>query len=280
MSMIKSFAILGGDKRQIFCGKSIAEDGFGVVFSGFERYSGEAPVRSCSMREAAGECDAIILPLPCSRNGKTLNAPFADREVLLEEISSLAGSRPVFCGMKNRMEVCFERVFDYSDREEFAVENAVPTAEGAIELAMREYEGTINSSRCLVAGYGRIGRVLSSMLQGLGGIVTVSARRLGDMAFARASGMNAIPSSEISGKYDIIFNTIPHLVFDPQTLARTSPSLVIDLASSPGGVDFEGAKRLNLKALHALSLPGKAAPAASGIIIKNAVYNIIREEQL
>ena len=71
------------------------------------------------------------------------------------------------------------------------------------------------------------------------------------------------------------------MVFDAHTLARTAVNaLVIDLASAPGGVDYEAAKRLSIKAVHALSLPGKAAPKSAGIIIKNAVYNMIREEKL
>ena len=71
------------------------------------------------------------------------------------------------------------------------------------------------------------------------------------------------------------------MIFDAHTLAKTaSNALVIDLASMPGGVDFRAAERLGIKAIHALSLPGKVAPKTSGIIIKNAVYNIIREAKL
>ena len=280
MFRIKCFGILGGDKRQIYCARSIAGDGFGVCVCGFEKYGESIGTEQCRLEEAAEKCDAFILPLPCTKDGASLNAPFAENIIMLEEVCRLTEGKPVFCGMKNRLPDCFRSVFDYSQREEFAVENAVPTAEGAIEIAMREYEGTVNSSRCLVAGYGRIGRILAGMLNGIGANVTVSARKLRDKAFIRAAGMNAVSTSELTGRYDIIFNTVPHLVFDAQTLARTSPALVIDLASAPGGVDFEGAARLSIKTIHALSLPGKAAPAASGVIIKNAVYNIIREEQL
>ncbi|MBQ3929220.1 MAG: dipicolinate synthase [Clostridia bacterium] len=146
---------------------------------------------------------------------------------------------------------------------------------------MREYEGTINSSRCLVAGYGRIGRILSQMLRGLGANVTVSARKYSDLAYIRSCGMKAVVTGDFGSGYDIIFNTIPELIFDSHTLAGSAcGALVIDLASLPGGVDFDAAKRLNIKAIRALSLPGRSAPQTSGIIIKNAVYNIIREENL
>ena len=144
-----------------------------------------------------------------------------------------------------------------------------------------EYDGTVNNSKCLVAGYGRIGRVLSDILSGLGADVTVSARNLRDIEFIKARGFHAVFTNNLTGKYDIIFNTIPCMIFDSHTLAKVaSNALVIDLASMPGGVDFNSAERLGIKAVHALSLPGKVAPKTSGIIIKNAVYNIIREEKL
>ena len=187
----------------------------------------------------------------------------------------------MFCGMKTKLPFGRDNIFDYSTREEFAVANAVPTGEGAVETAMLEYDGTVNNSRCLVTGYGRIGRVLSDMLCGLGADVTVSARNLKDIEFIKAKGFHAVFTSNIIGKYDIIFNTIPCMIFDAHTLAKTaSNALVIDLASMPGGVDFRAAERLGIKAIHALSLPGKVAPKTSGIIIKNAVYNIIREAKL
>ncbi len=277
MFKINSFAVAGGDKRQVYCGRSIAEDGYSVYYCGLEK----SGVANEETKDAIKKCDAVILPLPCTRDGVLLNTPLSDKTIRLDEIYSILGSKPLFCGMSEKLPFRGDMIFDYSKREEFAVENAVPTSEGAIETAMREYDGTINGSRCLVAGYGRIGRVLSSQLKALGADVTVSARKLRDIAFIRAAGMKAISTSNIQGSYDLIFNTVPHLVFDAQTLARTaSKAVVIDLASMPGGVDIDGAERLSIKSVHALSLPGKAAPKTSGIIIKNAVYNIIREERL
>lgn len=89
--------------------------------------------------------------------------------------------------------------------------NAVPTAEGAIEIAMREYLGTINNSKCLITGYGRIGKVLAKMLQGLGAKVYVSARRKESLAWIKLNGYIPIDNNNLinSGEYDLIFNTVP-----------------------------------------------------------------------
>lgn len=179
-------------------------------------------------------------------------------------------------------------VFDYSKREEFAVMNAVPTSEGAIECAMHEYDGTINGSNCLVIGYGRIGKVLSDMLGGLGAKVSVSARKKSDIAYIQAKGFKALKTNELSfmpqghTAFDLIFNTVPFMILDSHTLARIAPggsdTIIIDLASLPGGVDLEACERMGLKAMRALSLPGRVAPKAAGEIIKNAVYNITEED--
>ena len=119
------------------------------------------------------------------------------------------------------------------------------------------------------------------MLKGLGADVTVSARNRRDRAFIRANGMEAIPSDALTGQYDLIFNTVPCRLLSAQVLAGIAAhALIIDLASEPGGVDREAAERLSIPVIHALSLPGKVAPKASGKIIKNAVYHIIREEGL
>ena len=279
MTNINNFGIIGGDKRQLYCGKSAMDDGYGVYICGFEKCDAMLGMKISDLESTMKNADAFILPLPVTKDGITLNTPLSDKNISLDSFFQLAENKPVFCGMPlpfNR-----DNIYDYSAREEFATANAVPTSEGAIETAMLEYDGTINNSKCLVTGYGRIGRVLSDMLDGLGADVTVSARNLKDLEFIKAKGFHALHTGDIRGNFDIIFNTVPYRIFNAHILAKTAQnSLVIDLASMPGGVDFGAAERLHIKAVHALSLPGKVAPKASGIIIKNAVYNIIREENL
>ena len=57
---------------------------------------------------------------------------------------------------------------------------------------MREFPGTINGARCLVTGFGRIGKVLAVMLRGLGADVTVSARKAQDLAWIELFGCRAV----------------------------------------------------------------------------------------
>ncbi len=168
---------------------------------------------------------------------------------------------------------------DYYTREEFAVRNAVPTAEGAVEIAMREYPGTVSGSRCLVAGFGRVGKTLARMLLGIGAQVTVAARKPADLAWIESLGCHPIQTAQIGGgDYDMIFNTIPAMIFNRHVLSELRGcSLLVDLASAPGGVDFEAAEKIGIKAILAPSLPGRVAPKTAGEIIRDTVCCMMGE---
>ena len=282
MFTVNSFGIIGGDIRQLYCARGISEDGFGVSVCGFGRCENRMGLSESALDEVLESSDALILPLPISKDGETLHAPYAERPVPLAGLVNLIGKeRLVFGGMRGRAEQSLVEGLNfhcYSSREEFAAANAVPTAEGALEIAIREYDGTLNSARILVIGYGRIGRVLSMMLRGIGAAPTVSVRKLRDAEMVRAAGMTPLRTERIEGSYDIIFNTVPALVLDARTLARSgSKAIIIDLSSLPGGVDDNAAQRMSIKVIHALSLPGKTAPRTAGIIIKNTICHMIDE---
>ncbi|MBQ8670514.1 MAG: dipicolinate synthase, partial [Oscillospiraceae bacterium] len=68
--------------------------------------------------------------------------------------------------------------------------------------------------------------------------------------------------------------------FDRRVLAALPrDAVVIDLASKPGGVDFDTARQMGVKTIWALSLPGKVAPISSGEAIKDTILNILDERR-
>ena len=170
---------------------------------------------------------------------------------------------------------------DFLDDEDFAIYNSIPTAEGAIEIAMRETKMTINSSNCLVLGYGRIGKVLAKMLTGIGAKVYCEARKNEDIAWIKAYGYEPIHLNDLDGtlsKFDIIINTIPFQILDENRLDMLKKDVVIiDLASNPGGVDRKAAREKNIKVIWALSLPAKVAPLTSAEFIKETLYHVLKE---
>lgn len=284
MIEMNSFGVIGGDKRQIALAEAIAADGYNVYACGFDIVEFIKGVKMVDLNELTLTCDNIILPLPVTTDGRHLNAPYNSKKMILDDsFAELMKNKQVFGGMMGKLYQTSDiwdeiDTYDYFTREELAVRNAVPTAEGAIEIAMKEYPGTVNGSKCLVVGYGRIGKMLSWMLRGIGAKVTVSARSQTDLAWIESQGYRAVNTSEIcdSTQYDIIFNTVPALIFTRKVLSKiASGTLLIDLASAPGGVDYDAAEKLGIKAIKALSLPGKVAPKAAGEIIKNTIYNIL-----
>ena len=159
--------------------------------------------------------------------------------------------------------------------------NAVAAAEGAIGLIMQETAVTIWNAKILVLGFGRIGKLLCHRLAALGADVTATARTPADLAWIRAYGYKAVPTSQIDrtlGGYDAIVSTIPACVMNEARLREVAAEcLCLDLASKPGGMDFAAASRLGVRAMWALSLPGEVAPTTSGAIIRDTIYNILRE---
>ena len=282
-----SFAIIGGDKRQLFCARSLSDDGYAVTLGGFEGVTEMKNIEVTTPFEAALISDTIILPLPCVNSNGKIPDPFSRSDIPLTDdlLTAMKGKR-IFCGMQKRLlEICPKltgRVFDYYEREEFAVCNAYATAEGAVEVAMRTFEGTIHGSKCLVCGYGRIGKILTSMLRSLGADVYTSARKPSDLAWIELAGAKAVRTDELYKleNFDIILNTVPAKIFSSVLLAKIAMhAVLIDLASGEGGVDKYAAERLGITNIHALSLPGKAAPKTAGEIIKNTIYHILEEDE-
>lgn len=284
--MYSSVGIIGGDKRQLYCAKAFADDGLSVTLGGFDMIKSECSIKVASVIETALVSDFIVLPLPCIKGG-VLNAPFSSENIILDDaFEQVIKGKKVFCGIKENLQKTLKNfdsslLYDYSTREEFAVQNAVSTAEGALEIAMSESEGTISHCRILVCGYGRIGKVLSKMLVALNADVTVSARKKSDLAWIDTTNCTAVKTSQLDmlRPFDIIFNTVPAPVFDSRILSHIAKNaIVIDLASYPGGVDFEACSRLGICCVHALSLPGKVAPKTAGETIKNTITNMLEED--
>ena len=282
---MKTVSVIGGDLRQITLAGLLAKDGFEVKIFGFDKDIDTHALKRAESIESAASADIIILPLPATHDGIMLNAPFSDGGIGVEELCGHIPPNSLIFGGKlsGRLAcLCKERkLYDYFKREELSIANAIPTAEGAVEIAMSETAHTIHNAKCLVIGYGRIGKILADRLRALGADVTVSARKYSDFAWIDAFRFKKLHSSALGddiSDFGIIFNTVPTVILNDVLLEKIpDDTLIIDLASKPGGVDFELAKELGKRVIWALSLPGKCAPITSGEIIKNTIINMLRE---
>ncbi len=263
---IKSICIIGGDSRQRTLHKLLNQSDFDVM-----NYSGRSLDKEFKQ-------DVIIFPMPVCKDEKVLGTEMSIGEALekIEEKSIVLGGKlPAY--MKDNLKQRNIRYFDYAEREPLALKNAVATAEGAIMIAIGESDLTIYKSKSIVCGYGRIGKIVARMLKALGSDVTVAARRKESRVLAEVDGFEAIEIQDIKD-CDFLFNTVPVQIINEQILKRINNEvLIIDLASVPGGVDFKACKELGIKAVWALSLPGKISPVSAGRIIYEEIMDIFEE---
>ncbi len=291
MKQCQKIAFIGGDARQLFCARKLSEKGYETAVFGFEKYEGDIgnSTRCTTLDSALDSSDIVILPLPASPDGINTNMPLSTKSASLKEIySRISKNTLILCGkmsspIKELSQATSITTIDYSSREEFQIANAVPTAESALAIAINETPKNINGSTCLVLGYGRIGKVLCGMLKSLGANVYASARKYSDFSWIKANGCIPIHTDNIRQVLpfcSVIFNTIPKTVLKNDLLeVIQQDALIIDLASKPGGVDFEPAKKAGLNVIWALSLPGKTSPVSAGEILADTIINILDERK-
>ena len=283
--MIKNIAVIGGDLRIIKLAGMLEKEGYIVNTYGVEK-SPEITKKSNNLEECIKDADIVVGPLPLSSNEEYINTPFSDNKVSIDELlNALEGKTFIAGSIKQEVyDKANERnitILDIVKREELAVLNAISTAEGAIQIAINETPKNLHGNNVLVMGFGRIGKVLAKMLDGIGAKVACEARKTTDLAWIKAYGyepINLIELKEKINKYDIIVNTIPFVVLDREMLKEVKEdALIIDLASNPGGVDRNAIKELGIKFNWALSLPGKVSPVTSAEFMKETLINMFKE---
>ncbi|MCL2567880.1 MAG: dipicolinate synthase subunit DpsA [Oscillospiraceae bacterium] len=283
-----TFAVIGGDMRQAKLASLLAADGHAVSVFALEQAQPERAMIADSLNAAGKGADCVVLPLPLLRDGTALHTPLSDMVLTLDAVFTALKPHQILCGGRIpeiAQKQAVERgllLVDYFNREELVIANAVATAEGAIQVAMQSTSTILLGTRVLILGFGRIGKVLAHRLRALGVSVTVSGWSLEDLAWIQAYGYKGIRSDRLDGAlggYDILFNTIPHLMLNAERLRTIDrDTLCIDLSSQPGGIDFAAAADLGLKTIHALGLPGEAAPLTAAAIIRDTIYNILSEQ--
>jgi dipicolinate synthase subunit A len=175
------------------------------------------------------------------------------------------------------------KIVDLMKQEELVILNTIATAEGAIEVALRETNINIHGSNVLILGFGRVGKTTAMKFSALSANVTCSARKEKDFAWIETLGFKSVNTNNLKenlNKYEIIINTIPTMILSKEELKYVNKDcLIIDLASKPGGVDFDEAKRLGINARLELALPGKVSPKTSAKYIKTAIENIRKNKE-
>lgn len=259
---MKKYSILGSDNRNLKLKELYIQEG-NIIQSSYK------------------DADVIIGPTPFSKDDIKVNGDTIKCDDLIESMKF--SNKVLYAGsISNNLKAKLRneniKYVDLLEFEELAILNAIPTAEGAIMEAISGTDITIHSSNCLVLGYGRIGKVLSKMLDGMGANVFCEARKKKDIAMIDCMGYNNVEIEKIDeyiNKMDIIFNTVPFILLDKNRIDNLKPGvLVVDLASVPGGIDFSYAKEKNINVKWALAIPGKVAPLTAAKYYKEIIDRI------
>lgn len=283
-------AVLGGDARSLAIIEDLAASGAVVSAAGLPADVIPAGVHYFSEPEAClAGVSAVILPATGVDEKGYLHSSMAERPLAFTEdlAARFPPGIPVFVGAAGQVLVKIAansrlRLVELMKMDEVAILNSIPTAEGAVQMAMEMMPITIHGSCALVLGFGRTGATLARLLGAMGARTRVAARRPEYLARITELGLMPVPFADLShylGEADVIFNTVPVPVLTGEVLDKVSPgTVVIDLASAPGGVDFQRAESIGVNAVLAPGLPGKVAPTTAGRILAKVIIRLLYEE--
>ncbi|SPF55249.1 Dipicolinate synthase subunit A [Candidatus Desulfosporosinus infrequens] len=282
-----SLAVIGGDDRELYLIPELQKQGAYIVGVGFENASPiPGMMLAPSLQDVVGQVDALLFPMFGTDERGVVKAKYSASPIVLnkEVLQAIPARVPLIIGwarpaLKSVAEKLGILLVETITLNEITILNSIPSAEGAIQMAMEATTITIHGSESFVLGLGRTGWTLARMLKGIGAHVTGVARKPSDLARADEMGFQAVHFADLEdeiGRAEIIFNTVPHLILDRVMLDKVArDAVIVDLASIPGGTDFEYAQMLGIKALLAPGLPGIVAPKTAGRILAQIYPQLI-----
>lgn len=284
-------AVIGGDARQLEVIRRLSEMDAKLSLVGFEQldhvFSGSSK-KGINELEFS-ELDSIVLPVKGANLSGEVETIFSNEKIILTEemLKQTPDHCIIFSGISNQYldAICKEanrKLIKLFERNDVAIYNSIPTVEGTIMMAIQHTDITIHGSNVVVIGLGRVGMSVARAFACLGAKVKVGARKLEDIARITEMGLYPFFTDDLMKEVsdaDIVINTVPAFVVTAAVISKMPlHTVIIDLASKPGGTDFRYAEKRGIKALLAPSLPGIVAPKTAGSIVAKVISQILIEE--
>ena len=124
--MTEKICVIGGDMRNIVAARELSKEGYEVCALGMEKAEVEGSdgiTPADGIENAIGGAAVVLLPLPYSVDGETVNAPYSDKTITVKEVFELAGEETLICGGMMGSLSLKRNVIDYYDSEEFKILN-------------------------------------------------------------------------------------------------------------------------------------------------------------
>ncbi len=272
--------LVGGDERFLSLKDILHKNGFTCenIFLDFQD-------KIEDLQERIYNFDIVILPIPFVRNG-FLNAPFINEKIPYRKLIPLLKrfNGKIFGGFDNVSKESLRKeainFIDILEDEKFTLVNAIITAEGSIEKLINQSKRSLFESKVCILGYGRVSKALSRRMDPLCEKLLVYNNPSINFAYTRIDNIKSKMLSDFkydAKNFDIIINTIPSLIIDREVLdSINSSTLILDLASMPGGVDFEYANSKNIQTIHYLGIPAKVSSLSSANAIMDFLKNFLQ----
>lgn len=262
---------IGGDRRSVYAASLLSERAEVRTYG----LPAPAPCPVTSLYAALSGAEAVILPLPVTRDGvfpcflpdcgvvpPDFAALFSRTE---EEVLLLGGAVP--SSLAEQARAAGLDLTDYYTGERILGSIARASAEAAIALAVSETPFVLEGCPVAVIGFGRIAQALLPRLLAFSARVTVLARSEEARLLARAGGAEVLACSEgclpLPKDTRILFNTAPAPLLDAAALDRLERGcLILDLAG--GALDESAANARGIRHRNALALPGRYSPESAG----------------
>lgn len=282
--------VLGGDERDKVVMQYLLRQQAIVKAVGFSESIAGIQIMP-DLKAGIQDTDVIVGPIFGTDDaGKIKRTPNGQQLIFSQELFAQIPTRvPILIGSmpEHIVQIANQygiRVIQYATMDEIAILNSIPTAEGAIQIAMQELPITIHESRVVVLGFGRVGATLARMLKVLGAHVQVVSKEPRELAKARSWGLQSVPWTSLMTSLadaQLIYNTVPALVLTSEILETVfQQTLIIDLASAPGGTDFSAAEQKGIRAMLCLGVPGKVAPQTAGMYLAETISTLLEKECL
>ncbi|WP_312095118.1 dipicolinic acid synthetase subunit A [Niallia sp.] len=284
-------AVIGGDARQLEIVRKLTEQQAILSLIGFEQldhaFTGATKEKIDNVDFS--KIDAIILPVKGTDLNGQVDTIFSNEKVFLTKdlLEKTPEHCTVYSGITNDylnllIKETKRTLVQLFDRDDVAILNSIPTVEGTIMMAIQHTDTTIHGSKVIVLGLGRVGMSVARTFHALGAKVKVAANQSEHIARIIEMGLTPVHLDDLQiavEDIDICINTIPHLVVTSDVIEKMPlHTLVIDLASKPGGTDFQYAEKRGVKALLAPSLPGIVAPKTAGNILADVLAQLLDDQ--
>jgi len=286
---MKEIVILGGDYRQLELFEILKKNGFSVSLFGFE-------ITKRNTCGDIGNClksaDYLFLPIPVKFDNGRIVMPFSTEKIYITNaIKKLKkNAHVIFGGLDPTI---YERIMndknhfvDLLKNEAYLSKNAMLTAEAALAIAMLKSRQSFSDMTVSILGYGRIGTQISNLLISHGGninICTSKPQKVNDESLRNGYGNNikayhTHDALDVINNSDIVFNTIPHRMFNKDKIDQINKDVIIyELASYPFGFDVKYAKNIGINISAELGLPGRFFSKSAGKVIFESFKKIDME---